>query len=568
LFDTTTSHHSEAFSPWTRQLASLRQGDSVMSALELRPYQLEAVEAIRTALTRHRSTLLVLATGLGKTVTFGEVARRVAARGRRTLVLAHRGELLEQAAGTLRRFELDVAIEQGERRVDPAALPSVVVASVQTLKGKRLATYAPDAFGLIVIDEAHHATATSYRAVLDHFAAAKVLGVTATPDRGDSVGLRRVFESVAYRVDLAQGIADGWLAPLELRTVVVDSLDISSVRTTAGDFAAGQLEAELMRDGVLHEVAAPLAELSAGRQTIAFVAGVQQAHALASVLGGYGVAAAAVDGSMSPQGRASVLQDFRSGRVRVVANAMLWTEGFDAPETECVALVRPTRSRSLLVQMIGRGTRLAEGKGSCLILDFVPGTVASVRLAGPADALADGEVSAYAAARVRELSRGGASLTDVLERARAEDAQAHAAELEAERQKMVEARRLVQQVGVIYAAPRMDMATLLSCIDDAPDSLGSRDCAQATPGEIAHLREAGFKVPDMVTRTAAHALIRVVAQRRAEGLCTVKQAKRLRNYGLRDDLSFHDAREALDAIAANGWKPPVHLYRDPRFVAA
>jgi Helicase conserved C-terminal domain len=153
------------------------------------------------------------------------------------------------------------------------------------------------------------------------------------------------------------------------------------------------------------------AELSTGRQTIAFVAGVQQAHALANVLGGYGVAAAAVDGSMKPEERAAVLQDFRSGRVRVVTNAMLWTEGFDAPETGCVALVRPTRSRSLLVQMIGRGTRLAPDKSSCLVLDFVPGTVANLRLAGPADALAEGEfVRGRTGARLSPQPRPGAAL--------------------------------------------------------------------------------------------------------------------------------------------------------------
>jgi superfamily II DNA or RNA helicase len=533
----------------------------------LRPYQLEAVDAIRTALTKHRSTLLVLATGLGKTVTFAEIARRVAARGKRTLVLAHRGELLDQAAATVRRLGLSVAVEQGDRRVALADLPEVLVASVQSLRGKRLAGYAADTFGLLVIDEAHHATAKSYRAVLDHFASAKVLGVTATPDRSDGTGLHRVFDSVAYRMELAHGMDGGWLAPLELQTVVVDSLDLSQVRTVAGDFAVGQLEAELTRDGVLHEVARPLAELSTGRQTIAFVAGVQQAHALANVLGGYGVAAAAVDGSMKPEERAAVLQDFRSGRVRVVTNAMLWTEGFDAPETGCVALVRPTRSRSLLVQMIGRGTRLAPDKSSCLVLDFVPGTVANLRLAGPADALADGELSEAAQARVRALSRDQGRLTDLLAKVRDEEAATAAAEQDVAERRLAESRRLVQQVGVIYAAPRMDMATLLACIDDAPAS-GSHRQEPATAVQVAQLRDAGFKVPESIPRSSALVLFRVIEKRRAEGLCTVKQAKRLRGYGLRDDVSFSDARQALDQIAANGWKPPLHLYQDTRFTAA
>lgn len=137
--------------------------------------------------------------------------------------------------------------------------------------------------------------------------------------------------------------------------------------------------------------------------------GVEQAHALAAVLTGFGVSAAAVEGSMPAEKRKAVLDDYQSGRVQIVTNAMLWTEGFDAPNTSCVALVRPTRSRALMTQMIGRGTRLADGKGSCLVLDFVPGRMARVRLASPADALAGDELpvdlAEYRAGRQRRSER-------------------------------------------------------------------------------------------------------------------------------------------------------------------
>jgi superfamily II DNA or RNA helicase len=267
--------------------------------MELRPYQHEAVAAIRRELDSARSTLPVLATGLGKTVTFTAIARGIVDGGGRVLVVAHRGELLDQAETTLRSFGLHVGLEKGAQRLDPSAPPDVVVASVQTLRGARLEAHAPDAFQLVVIDEAHHATARSYQTVLDHFAPAKVLGVTATPDRADGVGLRNVFDSVAYTYDLRAGIRSGFLVPLELRSVVVDALDLSNVRTLAGELRADELQQELMRDRVLHEVAGPLAELATGRQTLAFVVGVEQAHALAAVLKGYGVSAAAVDGSMT-----------------------------------------------------------------------------------------------------------------------------------------------------------------------------------------------------------------------------------------------------------------------------
>jgi superfamily II DNA or RNA helicase len=542
--------------------------------MELRPYQLEAIEAVRCELGRVRSTLLVLATGLGKTVAFGGIAERCARRGRRVLVLAHRGELLEQAAATLERFGLSVGIEQGARQVDPLCLPDVVVASVQTLRGKRLARFAPDEFGLVVVDECHHATSPSYRAVLEHFTAAKVLGVTATPDRADGVGLRNVFESVAYRMELGEGIKAGWLSPLELRTVTVDALDISQVRTVAGDFAVGELERELMRDGVLHQVAAPLADLSADRPTIAFVAGVAQAHALAEVLRGYGVTAAAVDGSMSAEQREAVRVAFRSGAVRVVTNAMLWTEGFDAPETSCVALVRPTRSRALVTQMIGRGTRLAEGKGACLVLDFVPGRMARVQLASPADALAGEDLPAGVAALVRQASGGEAGeLEALIAQARtdqaAAEAAARAAELEHQAAELAERRRLVRTVGVVYAAPRMDVAQLLEamCGREPPGWRPEWQRRGASPGQVAKLRELGFDVPDTLSHRDAKALFDVLDQRRTVGLCTIKQARKLRAYGLRDDVSFADASRALTIIAENGWKPPVWLLSDPAFAS-
>jgi superfamily II DNA or RNA helicase len=523
--------------------------------MELRGYQREAVACITHAFESRRATLLVLATGLGKTVTFAAVARDVVAQGGRALVLAHRGELIDQAAATLCNFGLRVGIEQGTQHVDSADPPDVVIASVQTLRRARLEAFARDAFRLVVIDEAHHATAQSYLTVLARFGQAKVLGVTATPDRTDGVGLRNVFDSVAYRFDLRAGIAAGFLAPIELRSVIVESLDLSRVRTQAGELRAGELERELTRDRVLHEIAGPLAELSAGRQTLAFVVGVEQAHALAAVLTGYGVSAAAVDGSTPAEQRARVLADYRSGRVQVVTNAMLWTEGFDAPHTSCVALVRPTRSRALVTQMVGRGTRLAEGKSSCLVLDFVPGRMARVRLASPADALAGADLPASVSDYVQAASATQSGCLDVL----IESAQAHIAELEREQQRAeLERRRHVRSVGVIYEAPRLNVAELLEAAGQ-PQPAYQHDRTPASARQVMSLRAAGLDVADSLSRQDAAALFNVLEQRRAAGLCTLKQARKLRSYGLPDDTTFDDARALLDAIAANNWHPPARL---------
>jgi len=496
--------------------------------MELRPYQLEAVAAISAEHARVRATLLQLATGLGKTAVASAVARDFAAKGGRTLWLAHRSELLEQAAATLRKLGLTAGIEQAARSVGPLERPDVIVASVQTLQRSRLTAYARDAFALVVVDECAHATADSYRAILDYFGPAKVLGVTATPDRGDGVGLRTVFETVAYRYELRDGIKAGWLAPLEIREVEVTSLDLSRVKVRAGDLAADELEAELLRDGVLHEIAGPLAELAAGRQCLAFTVGVAQAHALADVLRARGVAAAAIDGSMSAAARAAVLTDYRAKRVNVVTNAQVLTEGFDDPETSCVALIRPTGHRSLIVQMVGRGTRVAPGKSSCLVLDFRPGRMSRMRLASPRDAL------------------GGEDLLEP------ESKQTKAQRKEAEHLiAELERRRWIREVGVEFAAPFIDVDELLQAI-------GSPDGGpNATPRQLVALRGLGFDVMPDLTRSQASALFGVLEQRRAAGLCSVKQARTLKRLGFdAHDFTTAQASRVLDAMAAARWRMP------------
>jgi len=491
--------------------------------MELRPYQLEAVAAVAREHERVRSTLLVLATGLGKTVTFAAIARDLAAHGGRTLVLAHRAELLEQAAATLRKLGLRAGIEQAARSVGPLEQPDAIVASVQTLQRARLAGYARDAFRLVVVDEAHHACADSYRAILDYFAPAKVLGVTATPDRGDGVGLRAVFDSLAYRFDLRDGIKAGWLAPLEVRAVQVESLDLSRIKTRAGELAADELETELLRDSVLHEIAGPLAELSTGRQTLVFCVGVAQAYRLATVLRDRGLAAAAVAGQMSDAARAAVLDDYRARRVTHLCNAMLATEGYDNPQISCVALVRPTGSRALIAQMIGRGTRTHADKRDCLILDFQPGRASKLRLASPRDVLAGDDLPAEPKAESRKQ----------LERVAAE----------------LERRRWIREVGVIYAAPKLD-------VDELLQALGSPDGGpSATPRQISALRGVGFDVADDLTRSQASALFGVLEQRRDAGLCTLKQARTLKRLGFdADDLTLDQAAFLLGAMSAANWR--------------
>ena len=373
--------------------------------MKLRPYQEAALSATVDAFASGKQRVLVVKpTGTGKTVLFAALVARVAqgvrSRGGapgRSLVLAHREELVRQAREKIvSSARLRCGVEMADERADRLDPPPVVVASVQSMQRARLASYAPDHFDLVVVDEAHHATAKSYRNIIDHFGGARVLGVTATPDRGDKQGLKAVFESAAYVYEIRDAIRDGWLVPIVQRQVIVESLDLSKVAVRAGDFADGELEDQLCQERALHEVAVPTLEQSGSRPTVVFTAGVAQARALAEVLNRYrDGSAVALSGETHPEERRKSVEAFKAGAVQYLVNCALFLEGFDAPLCACVAMARPTKSRALYAQAIGRGTRIlglsleesiANGKRDLLVLDFV-GNSSTHSLVSVADVL-------------------------------------------------------------------------------------------------------------------------------------------------------------------------------------
>ncbi len=503
----------------------------------LRPYQSAAVEAALAEFAAGRSsTLVVLPTGCGKTVAFSEVVRREVEQGRRALVLAHRSELLDQALHKLTACAVSAQIEQGGRRAAPDA--PCVVASVQTLRGPRLERWAPDAFGLIVIDEAHHATADGYRSIRARFPGARVLGVTATPDRLDGQGLGVAFESCAYRYELRDAIRDGWLVPLKARRVALDGLDLSTVHTRAGDFDRAELAAAMAEEQALHGVAAPLMELSGGRPTILFAVDVAHAHALAQVLNRYEPSVArAVDGNASAEERAAVLADFRSGGFRILVNCALFTEGFDEPRISCVAVARPTKSRALYTQMVGRGTRLAPGKRDCVVLDFT-GTAGRHRLVGPADVLAGRDLGDDVRSEAASRLDGQLELDDVLDHA----------EQEAERK-----RRLVPVLAVArYRAEEID--PFLGDLAAAEDAVWSNDVA--TDKQRDALAKLGLDdLPDGLTKGEASRWLDALNARRQQRLASLRQMRLLKRYGINArEMSFSAASFEIARIKANGWR--------------
>lgn len=332
--------------------------------MKLRPYQADCLASIRGQLTANRSTLVVMATGLGKTVVFAHAAH---AWPDRVLVIAHRDELIRQAAGKVKAVTGDVpGIEMGDERIHETAFdgpPKVVVSSVQTMsRENRRTRFQPDEFGLIVIDEAHHAVAQSYRSILDYFAAAKVLGVTATPQRADELALGQVFESVAWDYGIVPAVEDGWLVPVRQKVVVIDGLDFSGVRTTAGDLNEGDLEQILIEEKFVHQMAKPTIDLAGDRSALVFCVTVKHAKLMAEILNRYKPdCAIALSGETAKDERRYHVDRFKAGEIQILCNCALFLEGFDAPNTAIVVNGRPTKSPVLYTQVLGRGTRPLPG---------------------------------------------------------------------------------------------------------------------------------------------------------------------------------------------------------------
>ncbi len=347
--------------------------------MDLRGYQKECLSTIwQRYQAGVRRQLVCLPTGTGKTIIFAQFPTFFRMKNR-MLVLAHREELLDQAAQKLRdaNANLRVEVEQGERRA--ASNADVVVASVATLgrtASKRLASLDPNQFHLIVVDEAHHASAESWRRVLDHFGVLApdtrklMVGFTATPKRSDGVGLETVFQEIVFERDLPTMIAEGYLSPIAAYRVETD-VDLSRVRTKMGDFVISQLSSAVNTSGRNDLVVSVYGEHLTGKKTVCFCVDVAHAINVATAFQTSGITAAAVHGEMQSEERKRTLAAFRAGEIQVLTNCMVLTEGYDESSIEGVVLARPTKSTLLYTQMIGRGTRLHEGKEKLTVVDIV-----------------------------------------------------------------------------------------------------------------------------------------------------------------------------------------------------
>lgn len=515
--------------------------------VSLRPYQQEAEDKVLAEWDRGvDKTLLVLPTGCGKTVVFAKIAEECVRRGKRVLVLAHRGELLEQASDKIGKCTgLRCAVEKAEE----SCLGSwyrITVGSVQSLmREKRLSQFSEDYFGNIIIDEAHHCLSEGYQRVLEHFSGAQVLGVTATPDRGDMRNLGQYFESLAYEYSLPKAIREGYLAPIKALTIPL-TLDLTGVGVQSGDFKAGDLGTAL--DPYLHQIAEEMERHCKNRKTVVFLPLVKTSQKFRDILSSKGFRAAEVNGNSQDRGK--ILEDFEQGEYDVLCNSMLLTEGWDCPSVDCIVVLRPTKVRSLYSQMVGRGTRLYPGKDHLLLLDFLWHTERH-ELCHPANLICESE---EVAKKMTENIEAAGCPVDIeeAEKKASEDVIAQREEALAKQLSEMRKRqkRLVDPLQFEMSIQAEDLSGYVPAFgwEMGPPSEKQKNA----------LEKIGILPDNIECAGKAALLLDRLEKRRNAGLATPKQIRQLENRGFQHvgTWSFEAANKMISRIAANGWHTP------------
>lgn len=513
----------------------------------LRPYQEEARQAVFTEWEKsNKRTLLVLPTGCGKTVVFAKIAEDCVRSGKRVLILAHRGELLEQAADKIYNSTgLKCAVEKAEQ----TCLESwhrITVGSVQSLqREKRLTRFAPDYFDNIIIDEAHHCISDGYQAVLRHFEKAYVLGVTATPDRGDMRNLGTYFDSLAYEYTPPKAIKEGYLSPIKALTVPL-KLDLSAVQMQNGDFKAADIDNAL--EPYLYQIADEMLKHCINRKTVVFLPLIKTSQKFRDILNEKGFRAAEVNGNSKD--RSEVLAAFDRGEYNVLCNSMLLTEGWDCPSVDCVIVLRPTKVRSLYSQMVGRGTRLAQGKKDLLLLDFLWHTERH-ELCHPAHLICESD---EVAEKMTENIEAAGCPIDLEEAERQAASDVVAQREEALAKKLSEMkhrkRKLVDPLQFELSIQSEDLSNYIPAF--------GWEASPPSEKQIKTLEKLGIFPDEIDCAGKAAKLLDRLGKRRNEGLTTPKQIRFLESKGFSHvgTWQFEHAKRLIDRIAANGWRVP------------
>lgn len=491
-----------------------------------RHYQVQAVDSVMAGWREHSRQLLVLPTGAGKSCVFSWIAERTPGR---TLVLAHREELIDQA---IDKIHAVTGIKAGKEKAEFKATREheVVVASVQSMV-RRLDRWPADHFDLIVCDEAHHSVSKSWQRVLNHFDwFANVLGVTATPDRGDKRNLGSYYQNVAFEISLFDLVRQGFLAPITIKTCPI-KLDIRGVHQKAGDFAADELGQSL--DPYLREITQAIKQHAADRRIVVFMPLIATSQKFVSICNEEGIAAAHVDGYSDD--RRDILDRFARSEFQLLSNSFLLVEGWDDPSVDCVVNLRPTKSRSLYSQIVGRGTRISPGKKNLLLLDFL-WMHERHNLVRPAHLVADSEEIAEEMTSISEKAggQGELELEGLATEAQAQREKKLAEiikEREHEESKLLDAMEFCRELGDTEAAefqpkspwqrkPITDkQRDILKRAGVNPNSVSGKGHAMkvidayfkqqnaqpASPKQIAAMKRAGVKDADQATKGEAKA---------------------------------------------------------------
>ena len=518
--------------------------------MELRPYQQQAKDAIFSEWENGvKKTLLVLPTGCGKTIVFAKVAEECVKGGSRVLILAHRGELLDQAADKIGKSTgLGCATEKAEQ----TCLGSwfrIVVGSVQSMmREKRLNQFPNDYFNTIIIDEAHHCISDSYQKVLRHFPDAEVLGVTATPDRGDMQNLGTVFESLAYEYTLPKAIKEGYLSPIKAVTIPL-KIDMSAVGVQAGDFKSGDIATAL--DPYLESIAEEMEKYCSNKKTVVFLPLVKTSQKFRDILNNHGFKAAEVNGDSKD--RAEILEAFDNDQYNVLCNSMLLTEGWDCPSVDCIVVLRPTKVRSLYCQMVGRGTRLSPetNKDHLLLLDFLWHTERH-ELCHPASLICESAEVAQKMTENMEKDAGCVIDIEEAEKTASEDVVAQREEALAKQLSEMKRRkkRLVDPLQFEMSIQAEDLSGYVPAF--------GWEMAPPSEGQKKTLEKLGI-LPDAIENAGkASKILDRLDKRRREGLTTPKQIRFLESRGFQHvgTWQFETAKNMIDRIAGNGWRVP------------
>ena len=545
--------------------------------MNIRLYQNECADAVFEDWKTCQFTSVILPTGCGKTRVASEVIKR--SQPKRCLFLAHREELIFQAQRQIKLATgLESEIEMGDIKADDSLFNkiTVLISTIQTQcagkNGGRMKKFKPEDFGVIIVDEFHHATADSYRKVLDYYKQnpnIKILGLTATPDRTDGIALGSVAEKVAYKYEIVQAIDDGWLVPIVPHVKHLIDLDFSQIRTTAGDLNGADLAAVMEDEKNTQALCDETVRVIGDKKAIVFMASVRHSEMCCNILNRHKPDMATwVCGATPQEERRKRLKDFSDGKIQVLANCGIATEGFDCPDVHFIVMGRPTKSRSLFSQMIGRGTRsltgtlddmhsayerkeaIAASDKPCMTLLEFTGNSGKHKLMCALDVLGGKypeDVKELAAKKAKEPDNTK-SVAKLLE------------ESETEIRKRIEAQRLADEIRKRKIIARATYRTTSVNLFDR------RDATPAMQRKVNHGRQYSENQrkalvrnghnPDKVPYWQGCQILNSIFN----GPCSPKQAGLLKRCGYSESevasLTMKEASKKIDIIATNGWRRP------------